>query len=215
VVVIRSDRCRHEWGVTPCTHHRWLGALALLGALCLAAPARAQRAPGEGYVPSVHLATRLALREGTNVGSSFELGMQVLRPGGIELHVSAIYEPDRALTIPAVVRRSYSQYEGIVDLMLPVGAWVAVGPSASLAVRQYQQDWDPFFVPTPTAGARATLGLAGSRTWRLSLDGRTTVDLTWNRLVVGTAEVRTLSPVQLQVGLRFDIGAGLPVAEHR
>lgn len=182
--------------------------LLLASALALASGDPSPRGQGAGPVvgPPLRVGSHATLRSGVTSAVGFELGLQVARTPrfGLDLGatVNTLQRADNLLPF-----RHINSYQLVADGVWAVSPTLHVGPSIGVGVRNFWQEWwrvGGSFLGV--AGGRATIGLLTQRTWQMQLTGRVLVDLQRTQLVFDTAEVRTLNPVETQLGLRFVFG---------
>lgn len=158
-------------------------------------------------VPPFRFGLRAALRSDLNVGPVFELGLQAWSNRRFKLDANFIYV-SQGLSVPGP-QRNMDQFDLGVDLLWVASKSFEVGPVVAVSNRRFQQqgvNLQRFWVPV--VGGRASVPVLHHRRWSWTTDVRVTTDLSLTRLVFDTQELRDLSPVQVQVGQRFNFGHG-------
>lgn len=188
----------------------------LLAAIAIAAPDPGTPLPvRRPEAPRVRLngpPTRLTLgsrfREGTVPAFHLEGAVQPVRSRWLAVEVTIGGTPNHALDLPGPWR-TLASVDGGVDLSLEPSPWLGFGPSAGVSYRMYgqqgasiQDGW------TPVAGAHVDVQVLRTRTWGLALAARGLADLTRTELVLETAAVERLSPLEVSLGLETRFGHG-------
>lgn len=164
--------------------------------------------------PPTRLAMGTRLREGTDPGFHVEGSVQVLRSRWVTVEAVLAGAPNHALDLPGPWR-TLASVDGAVDLALEPSPWLAIGPSVGVAYRMFGQQgilvqdaW------TPTVGGAIGVQFVRGRTWGFALAGRALADVGSTQLVLQTAAVEALSPVEVSVALEARFGHGRePTAE--
>lgn len=161
-------------------------------------------------VPPLRLDTRVVIREHANPGPLIEGQVQVTRTEKVAVDVGVSYTAHHGLGVVGPLR-TMGSLDGLVDVRYEIGPWLATGPSAGVGLRFYRQQWTPIEeVWTPTVGWRIDGFLIRARRWGLMISTKVSVDLRRTDLVLATAQIDTLSPVEGQFGLRWAFGHGRP-----
>lgn len=161
-------------------------------------------------VRPLRLATRASAREGMKGAAVFEVGIQVLRTERWAVDLDASYATTRGMDMgPQVAWRRLAQGDVTLDWVVDLGRGLAAGPVAGLSIRDLdQQGFFHVTYPMPFGGLRAQVALLRTRHLAVALDARTTLDLQRTRLVFEDASVSTMSPWEIQGGLRVQLGHG-------
>ena len=192
--------------------------LVLLAALFTSAAASArddldeavqpQKREPKVRLPPLRLESRAVFRQEANPGSLFELGVQMRRwkKGAIDANIA--YAPHHGLALVGPFR-TMGSLETTADALYFLGPFLATGPSAGLSFRFYRQQWSPISEGwMPIAGWRLSTSVVRARRWALLVSAKAMVDLAPTELVLETAEIRKLRPVEGQLGLRINFGHG-------
>lgn len=158
--------------------------------------------------PPLRLDTRISFRPDTAPAPLLEGAIQLWRREPIALEASVSITGGHSL-IEAGPFRAFQSVDFGADLLFEAGDWFRVGPSAGVAYRTFRQQGVTVRTgAVPTLGARGQVALLRARTWSLVVSTKLQVDAGLTKVVLGSAEVRTLSPFEGQVGLRFNFGHG-------
>ncbi|MEM6931472.1 MAG: hypothetical protein AAF602_31370 [Myxococcota bacterium] len=150
---------------------------------------------------------RAALRSDLNVGPVFELGAQLWSTERLKLDGNLAFA-SQGVAVPGP-QRNMDQLDLGLDLLVAVSKGFEVGPVASVSRRTFvQQGAQQERFWTPAVGGRVSVAILHHKRWSWTTDLRVTSDLSLTRLVFETQELRDLSPVQVQVGQRFNAGHG-------
>lgn len=182
--------------------------------VALAAPrSPAAMAAGErrGFrFPPLRFGLGVGMRPGMQSSFVFSMGAQLKRWKRAKLDGFLGLSAGANLWIPGPFR-SLIQTDNLYDLLLPVGHRLEVGPTAGVSFRRYRQQWNDVGVAvTPVLGVRANAPLVLSRRFSWALDARCLFDLLPTQLAVEGREIRPVSPLQIQVAMRFNFGHGRP-----
>jgi len=191
--------------------------LAISSLLFPSASAQDERSPVElrevqssgGFrLPPTRLEIRSAFRNGTVPGPVFEFGVQALRYGRFTLDGALSYSGQRSLGLQGPWR-TVGAVDSNIDLMVELSNWLGIGPAVGVSTRIFRQQWtDMGAVVTPTVGVRTHMGLLRARRWSLGVSGRFSADLVQTRVAIENAEILTISPLEVQIGMRLQFGHG-------
>ncbi len=166
-------------------------------------------------LPPTRIGMRAGLRPEMNTAFITDFGIQVRRWSKVKLDVAAGVTIPHGLTVPGPLRQLI-RADYTAELLYLVGPGLEVGPLLGVSLRTFLQQgtWVGRAV-VPIVGARWTMPLVKSRRFAWSLDARGIVDLARVDMVIETREIRALSPLELQMGIRFDFGHGRVRAPER
>ncbi|MEO0603277.1 MAG: hypothetical protein AAF211_17695 [Myxococcota bacterium] len=157
--------------------------------------------------PPLRFGLRAALRSDLNVGPVLEFGALLWSSERLELEGNLAFA-GQGVAVPGP-QRAMNQFDVGLDLLVAVSKGFEVGPVASMSRRTFvQQGIQQERFWTPTVGGRVSVAVLHHKRWSWTTDLRVTSDLELTRLVFETQELRDLSPVQVQVGQRFNAGHG-------
>lgn len=158
------------------------------------------------YVPAFRMGIRGVGRSDAVLTGTIELGVEFYRRRGWALEANIAYQGPRSLRV-AGPWRSMGSADLSVDLWADLGDFLAVGATAGSNIRIYRQQWQQVgTTPIPVVGLRTYSPLLRTRSWSVGLSTRITTDLRPTELVLDTTQVLRLSPIEFQVGMRFQLG---------
>lgn len=169
---------------------------------------RNETRPRRVHAPPIRVELRTPFRVGIGPGAALGMGVQIARTRRITFDAAVAYTSGRQLLTPGPFRSMYG-FEGTSHVELQVGRFLAVGPMGGVVYEWFVQQGngiDAFW--TPVLGVRVDTWLLRARKWGLGISARATSDLASTQFVLETQQVVTRSPIEGQLGLRFDFGHG-------
>jgi hypothetical protein len=153
---------------------------------------------------------RFPFRPDVGWGVITAAGVQVGRVRGTAFDLDLAYHSGRQVLQNGPFR-SWSAVELGAQSYTPIGRWTGFGGVAGVRRANYVQQGQTIasgFVPS--VGVRAQSSLLHARRWGLVASGRLTADLMATRFVLEDQRVERMSPLEAQLGFRFDFGHGKP-----
>ncbi|MCB9675866.1 MAG: hypothetical protein H6737_12160 [Alphaproteobacteria bacterium] len=158
--------------------------------------------------PPVRFEVRTGFRDGVAPNPIVEAGVQVVRLGRFTVDGALGYN-SHASVVTNGLFRTMGSVNGSVDGLYEIGNWLGVGPTAGLSFRIFRQQFtDIDAALIPVVGLRTHVGLIRARRWSFGLSGKVTADLVRTDLVLDTTAITTVSPFEVQLGGRIQLGHG-------
>lgn len=191
--------------------------MTLAATLAFAEPPAKQRLTERTWFLPVRVGTRAAIRPGTNGAIRFDTAIQPVRARHLLTELNLGWTAPTGLLLEDEVwpRRQNSISVGADLLYAPVPL-LGIGPSFDLDYRWYRQEWvtvgDTW---VPTLGLVVDVQVLRGPWYSLSVNTEARVDLVRTELQVAERGSARLSPVALELGLRFAFGHGRPPGTRR
>lgn len=186
----------------------------MLSLFALAAVAATPRSNPWPFVP-LRVESRLITRPGLTSTVIFEGGFQAFRVRYLTAELNLGVTPTARFR-DSEIPRTIGTVSASADVLLEPTAFLAIGPSASVDLRWYRQQYDDVALGLmPTAGLRVNCDVLRGRWYALAITLKGMTDLGRTLLVYDDAPPRALSILSGQAGLRFDFGHGKNLGRRR